>query len=780
MKKIVLSTLLVLLVNTVFSQVKYITFTDSLLFDINGSGYVGDVKIKSIPNSNDYIVAGRYDDLMYGMDYYVVKLNYRGDVVFDTIVGFQPISSMPYAEIRDMDVSENDYTMFSNFENSNYNNQPFIANFDIYGGYNWNKYYDIDSLSFDVTGGFKTNEGGYVSYGKANNWSTISLAYIYKTDNIGSIVWSKFYGVKDSTDTDYHGEIQGLIQTKDNGFIAAFYEPTNSFSPNEGLINLLKIDNSGNIEWRESFHFDAPFNNSEDGGTSFVSLNVLDSSNVLLSVTLSDTILLTNRFGMISVNPTDGEVNWKKSYYLDAGEGNFYVSRIIKSNEPNRLLGSFNSDNYSGTLFKMDYSGNILAMETHQEQPVGNASNSYNGITATNDYGCLAYGYRYSASGQILFKTDKELKNNCSESASFSFFNLDTLGFTKYMMIDTVFDVVANEMTTTTSTPSSSVESLNDTYCSCDLSLYGNVTYSSVSADSVQVFLYKIEGSGAYHVKDSVLTDAAGYYNFNSLPEGDYIVKAKPKLTIHSGYLPTYFAMSSGALQWDSALVYSLICGNNLIAMDIDLTPRLPQTGSWTCNGYVFEYFGYNPTNKKAPGEPISDIDITVEQSPGGAISSATTDINGYYEFTGLNNNATFIVRADIPGLPNDSIYTFTVTPGDGALDSLNFYVDSVGVYILPEDIFTSVKNDIFNNIRYDVVPNPTIGMVNLIVETNENVEVDVVITNVMGELIFNKNYKSASGISKYPIDLTSYTQGIYFIRINQANDYIIKKIIKQ
>jgi len=327
-----------------------------------------------------------------------------------------------------------------------------------------------------------------------------------------------------------------------------------------------------------------------------------------------------------------------------------------------------------------------------------------------------------------------------------------------------------------------------DESCPCGLIVSGNITYASNSADSVNVVLYKINSTGAYVEYDNIETDIFGNYQFTSLPGGQYVVKAIPSPIKYPNYLPTYFLFSTGTTKWNEAFVNDMICGGNPMPNNISLIEKLPQVGMWRCNGYIFE--GYNYTGARlssstqiheifAPGEPIPDIDITIDQSPGGTVSSTSTDANGFFEFTGLNNNATFVLRVDLPGFPNDSVYTFTVTPGDPALDSLNFYVDSNSVFIIPEGL-VGVNLISIKDFNINVVPNPTTENFILEVNSTKNSTLNITLTNSLGEVVLTSNSIINIGINKIDFDFKNQSSGVYFMSINDGSEYYFKKIIKQ
>ena len=94
----------------------------------------------------------------------------------------------------------------------------------------------------------------------------------------------------------------------------------------------------------------------------------------------------------------------------------------------------------------------------------------------------------------------------------------------------------------------------SDPYCGCNLSLSGTIYALSSLTDSAEVSLYRFEPStaGQYELIADTLSDANGNYQFNYLPQGFYIIKARPLAVGDSNFVATYYAPHS---QWDSASV---------------------------------------------------------------------------------------------------------------------------------------------------------------------------------------------------------------------------------
>jgi len=769
-----------------FGQEKHITFADSFL--VNTGSNLDYFKVAESANYDGYFLASKFDDGSNMMKHYIAKTNFKNDIIWDSVYWFQEPFT-PWAHPVTSVVSvDNEFIVATQAAatNGNNNSQPFIYNLDNNGGLNWNKYFEIDTVDFGQTRVLNTNDGGYMLFGHASDFSGNSLSseygFAYKLDPAGALEWSKFYADKDTSEFRFS---EGAA-TDDDKFIFAGNArneksgggkpagPTNM----DHFMNVVCVDLNGDVVWNSALIFDPPVDNMSP--FEIRSVNIVDAQTVLVSFKFYNGTTFYNDFGLASINTDNGDVNWVKAYSIDAESSNFELRKAVTKKDGHLVVfyDDYGNDSKSD-LLELDHQGNIIQSKTIQEYAGSNTY--YHDVIATEDGGVYINANISAGTGLLNFKMDKNLNTHCPEEYTFITPTTYPLVYDVYTLVDTVMDVMPFEGTLTLMSEPE-ISASTDLYCSCELSINGSITVpgAGLPADSVLVSLYRFDPfPGQFILHDTITTDAVGSYHFDFLPSGDYVIKAEPSVTKYPDMLNTYYNSVSSHHQWDSAEVVMMDCSFNPITYNFDLIQSLPQTGGWTCNGYVFEYFGYIGA-KLAPGDPIPDIDITVEQSPGGAINSTTTDVNGYYQFTGLDNSATFIVRADIPGLPNDSIYTFAVTPGDPALDSLNFYVDTVGVYILEDDITTNVVGINNNLLGINLMPNPTKGMISLSIDTNDPLNVGVYITNVIGEEIYSNTYRAKSGKTNYPIDLTSYSEGIYFVRITQGDSYVIKKIIKQ
>ena len=78
------------------------------------------------------------------------------------------------------------------------------------------------------------------------------------------------------------------------------------------------------------------------------------------------------------------------------------------------------------------------------------------------------------------------------------------------------------------------------------------------------------------------------------------------------------------------------------------------------------------------------------------------------------------------------------------------------------------------------IYPNPSKDIFNLELSSNNINNIEIKVTNLVGEIIFLDMLNEYSGSYKQVIDLESYSKGIYLFKLETDNGAIIKKLILQ
>ncbi|MCD4747292.1 MAG: T9SS type A sorting domain-containing protein [Bacteroidales bacterium] len=105
-----------------------------------------------------------------------------------------------------------------------------------------------------------------------------------------------------------------------------------------------------------------------------------------------------------------------------------------------------------------------------------------------------------------------------------------------------------------------------------------------------------------------------------------------------------------------------------------------------------------------------------------------------------------------------------------------DLFVDATEVYLIKtneDGVVTRISNNISKDNEVYLFPNPTNNYLTLKVSSNNTFEIEI--RNINGKLVFQKF--NINQIEK--IDLSSFPKGLYYLRIINPENSIIKKIIK-
>ncbi len=87
---------------------------------------------------------------------------------------------------------------------------------------------------------------------------------------------------------------------------------------------------------------------------------------------------------------------------------------------------------------------------------------------------------------------------------------------------------------------------------------------------------------------------------------------------------------------------------------------------------------------------------------------------------------------------------------------------------------------DILDSIQFTVFPNPTSSEVTVQMELSDKQDVEFVLYNSIGQVVYDKPLNAQQGLISQKIDVSLLAQGLYLLKVNSgANSYCTKKIVK-
>lgn len=75
------------------------------------------------------------------------------------------------------------------------------------------------------------------------------------------------------------------------------------------------------------------------------------------------------------------------------------------------------------------------------------------------------------------------------------------------------------------------------------------------------------------------------------------------------------------------------------------------------------------------------------------------------------------------------------------------------------------------------MLPNPSTGLVNVLLNFNQAENVTVTVTNALGQQVLSNKYESVSSFVA-PLDLSSHSNGIYFVTVSNGTEKLVQRLI--
>lgn len=261
-----------------------------------------------------------------------------------------------------------------------------------YGGIRGEAGYTID----------KTLDGGYILGGVSVIYDSIITGnyglldvWIVKINSKGDIEWENNFG---SPDYDY---CYNLHQTRDLGYIMAGFRSLDDMGNDSTDAWIMKLNNSGDIEWQKIFNgskndYAPSIQETNDGGFIYMVNSSSEDGDFIGNYGGSDIWVVKSN--------AKGEIIWKKNYggsnfdwgnsILQTKDGGYIISGRTCSND---IDVTENNGEDNAWIFKLDSIGNIEWKKNYG----GSKSDYFKSIYPTNDKGYIIVGGSNSNDGDL-------------------------------------------------------------------------------------------------------------------------------------------------------------------------------------------------------------------------------------------------------------------------------------------------------------------------------------------------------------------------------------------
>jgi hypothetical protein len=200
----------------------------------------------------------------------------------------------------------------------------WLVKTDSNGTMQWNRTYG-ESPSSLVACVEQTSDQGYILAGTTGPLDATGPLVI-KTDSSGNTIWRKTMGIR--------GDLSSAHQTSDGGYVvvgtvSGFFPPTPTFTP--GTAFLVKLDPSGNIQWKKTYAGTAPVQMCNGQQTS-------DGGYILAGMALDSSA--ADGSWLIKTD-LQGYVQWERALRDASGQHYYQPVSVEQTNDGSYMIGGY-------------------------------------------------------------------------------------------------------------------------------------------------------------------------------------------------------------------------------------------------------------------------------------------------------------------------------------------------------------------------------------------------------------------------------------------------------
>ena len=381
------------------------------------------------------------------MDYWIIKLNSTGDIIWENTYGGSNYDYALSAVLTPDDgcilvgkSQSNDGDATDNHGFDDY----FAVRVDSDGNTIWKKSYGGSNFE-QAKAIVATNDGNYVMYGysystdgdKSTTYGGADI-WLVKINPDGDIIWEKSYGDAGENFGD------AIVQSSTGDFILTWH------IAGAGDYRLMKLSADGDIIWNQTYggtNNDIAYAIKENTSGGFIingQSNSVDGDVVGLHGVASD-------MWAMEIN-VDGAIIWKKCF---GGSADEIGTDVIMNNSGNYVLAGIATSDNDGDVVGHHggaYSGDYWVVELDASQNIiwqlslgGTSTDELNTLQQTPDNGYIVAGWSASANGDVtdhIFIFDfwvVKLSNNCEELTWYA--DADNDGFGNVLSMQTACDM---------------------------------------------------------------------------------------------------------------------------------------------------------------------------------------------------------------------------------------------------------------------------------------------------------------------------------------------------
>ncbi len=275
----------------------------------------------------------------------------------------------------------------------------------------------------------------------------------------------------------------------------------------------------------------------------------------------------------------------------------------------------------------------------------------------------------------------------------------------------------------------------------------------------------------------TVFNGSSGVFSITGQETGDYRLLVVPDTAANPLFLNTWY---SNEVSWEDAVVLTVQCEDTINNLVLDVLELPVLTGNGSFSGFI--HFWDNVKGYYEVGEPVEGAEVFTEQQPNDEpVSNDSSNVDGYWEANNLQENYSYDIIVEIPGLPVLSTYSsIPVSASQSDYENLNFFVDTTenigGIFIDTVVTYGLVGIECVN---VEIYPNPVKDILNVRINSEKELVYSWELFDVKGRLV-NISESELKSTGSNIVQIPIMEKGTYYLMIRAENNNFIKKIVKE
>ncbi len=283
------------------------------------------------------------------------------------------------------------------------------------------------------------------------------------------------------------------------------------------------------------------------------------------------------------------------------------------------------------------------------------------------------------------------------------------------------------------------------------ISMGGHVFAQYFPIDHGMAYLYIYDQDNNLSLLDTTQVDTTyGYYCFQTVPVGKYLVKARllPTAALYGQFMPTYFR---NAYDWNDA-EQIIISDTSNFECDIWLRPS---SGLTTGVGLITGQISYDTSLTIRTPVPARNIEIVLLSAQGNFLTCGLSDGDGNFDF-GNMPYGTYQLFPDVAGISTTPMYV-TLTEDDPLADQVNMVIYPGEItFSVPENSSDFVENALL------LYPNPVKDQARISIQAKKTSDLTIMITDLSGRTVYSQESRIYQGSQEIVLPVRELPAGMY------------------